>query len=218
MTQKPFFVKSGAILVALVIYYITTLLRLANWKVSKKSNKKWPKKALLHFVKSEAILVALVSGAVPGFLFRLKIASYWHGSSFKSALTHCSKPKPTILIVKEDNDKVAKHRTCCLVPQKSLFLDQASIFSRGRIQIVLDEEVSGTKFKIGMGQIFCIFASTASWKKNRKNMHFLCTLLSKNLTITSIKDFCNLSVLNESSARNQFWFWVMFANFFQLPS
>ena len=179
MTQKPFFVKSGAILVALVLYYITTLLRLANWKVSKKSNKKWPKKALLHFVKSEAILVALVSGAVPGFLFRLKIASYWHGSSFKSALTHCSKPKPTILIVREENDKVAKHRICCLVPQKSLFLDQASIFSRGRIQIMLDEEVSGTKFKIGMGQIFCIFASTASWKKNRKNMHFLCTLLSK---------------------------------------
>ena len=166
MTQKPFFVKSGAILVALVIYYIMTLLRLANWKVSKKiEQKNDPKK---HVYTSEAILVALVSGAVPGFLFRLKIASYWHGSSFKSALTHCSKPKPTIHIVREENDKVAKHRICYLVPQKTLFLDQASIFSRGRIQIVLDEEVSGTKFKIGMGQIFCIFASTASWKKQKK--------------------------------------------------
>ena len=123
--------------------------------------------ALLRFVKSEAILVALVSGAVPGFLFRLKIASYWHGSSFKSALTHFSKPKPSILIVKEDNDKVAKHRICCLVPQKSLFLDQASVFSRGKVHVVLDEEVSGTKFNIGMGQIFCIFASTASLKNTK---------------------------------------------------
>ena len=131
MTQKPFFVKSGAILVALVIYYITTLLRLANWKVSKKSNKKWPKKALLHFVKSEAILVALVSGAVPGFLFRLKIASYWHGSSFKSALPHFSKPKPSILIVKEDNDKVAKHRICCLVPHNFFLTKPVYLVEKG---------------------------------------------------------------------------------------
>ena len=113
-----------------------------DWQIErypKKILQKMTQKAHLHFVKSEAILVALVSGAVPGFLFRLKIASYWHGSSFKSALKHCSKPKPSILLVKEDNDKVAKHRTCCLVPQKSLFLDQASIFSIGRIQIVLDQ-------------------------------------------------------------------------------